>query len=236
MITIAQHEKVIGDTSGMVHATIAATKEAFEALSQRLYKYSERAIIREWFCNAIDAHADADTLHIPVDITLPTELDLNYTQRDYGIGLDPKGVEKYIADAPSQDLGAELQGLLHKEVKAVKVKSLGYTNRNGNCGLIRDVGDRLRKYFPQIYADLVGKHVDVELTERIDNWYAAMRDETRAIWNTKTNEKNFEIRSNCDEMEKKRPLLTIMLGSYSHTATTKENARNEINRYYKVKV
>lgn len=97
MIINGDNEKVIGDVDGAISATIAATREAFEVLSQRLYKYSERAIIREWFCNAIDAHADADTLHIPVDITLPSEFDLFYTQRDYGIGLDPDGVRKYIA-------------------------------------------------------------------------------------------------------------------------------------------
>lgn len=55
-------------------------------LLTNLYKDPELAVVREYFCNSIDAHVAAGT-DKPVLVTLPTWDDPVYTVQDFGIGM-----------------------------------------------------------------------------------------------------------------------------------------------------
>lgn len=58
-----------------------------------LYKNRLRAIIREYFTNAWDAHVEAG-ISLPVEVTLPNALTPTFKVRDYGTGLDAEGIRK----------------------------------------------------------------------------------------------------------------------------------------------
>lgn len=70
---------------------IATSSKAFRILSSNLYKYKQRAIIRELSCNAVDGHMAllkaGGTPPETFDVTLPSVLDQQFIIRDYGIGL-----------------------------------------------------------------------------------------------------------------------------------------------------
>ena len=77
---------VCGDfkTSGF---KINASAKAFEILSSNIYTNKVRAVIREYSCNAYDAHVAAGNQDRQFDVNLPTSLDSTFSVRDYGIGL-----------------------------------------------------------------------------------------------------------------------------------------------------
>ena len=52
---------------------IQASAKAFEILSSNIYTHKVRAVIREYNCNAYDAHVDAGNSE-PWDVHLPTAL------------------------------------------------------------------------------------------------------------------------------------------------------------------
>ena len=65
---------------------IQASAKAFEILSSNIYTHKVRAVIREYNCNAYDAHIDAGNSE-PWDVHLPTILEPFFSVRDYGTGL-----------------------------------------------------------------------------------------------------------------------------------------------------
>ena len=65
---------------------IQASAKAFEILSSNIYTHKVRAVIREYNCNAYDAHIDAGNSE-PWDVHLPTILEPYFSVRDYGTGL-----------------------------------------------------------------------------------------------------------------------------------------------------
>ena len=77
---------VCGDfkTSGF---KINASAKAFEILSSNIYTNKVAAVIREYSCNAYDAHVAAGNQDRQFDVNLPTSLDSTFSVRDYGIGL-----------------------------------------------------------------------------------------------------------------------------------------------------
>ncbi|BES53256.1 hypothetical protein [Aeromonas phage phiWae14] len=75
---------------------ILASAKAFKILSSSLYKYKQRAIIRELCCNAVDGHIALARTGVDVkttfDVTLPSVLNQQFSVRDYGIGLSEEDV------------------------------------------------------------------------------------------------------------------------------------------------
>jgi len=75
-----------------VNFTIAATAEAFDALSVGLYKNPHAAILRELGTNAYDAHVMAGKPNLPIEVHLPTPLQPTLIIRDYGPGLSKEAL------------------------------------------------------------------------------------------------------------------------------------------------
>lgn len=71
---------------------INITGQTFNLFINRLYKYPLRTILQEIFSNAWDAHREAETTHIPVEITFPTALEPNLIIKDFGTGLAPETI------------------------------------------------------------------------------------------------------------------------------------------------
>lgn len=63
---------------------------AFDLLINKLYKDKPQSIIRELVSNAWDAHVDAKTTHIPVQVTLPSYEESSLIIKDFGTGLSPE--------------------------------------------------------------------------------------------------------------------------------------------------
>lgn len=75
---------------------IQATGKAFSILSNALYQYKTKAVVREVGCNAYDAHISACNTDRPFDVSLPCKEDPHFRVRDYGIGLaEDKFIEIY---------------------------------------------------------------------------------------------------------------------------------------------
>lgn len=85
------NEQVFGSSiDGAVDFTVKQSAKAFVILSKNIYKYPERAIIREYSCNATDAHKDAGTLDTPFEVHLPTSIEPYFHVRDFGTGIPSK--------------------------------------------------------------------------------------------------------------------------------------------------
>ena len=72
---------------------IQASAKAFEILSSNIYTNKVRAVIREYNCNAYDAHVAAGNGQ-PWDVHLPTMLESYFSVRDYGTGLSDESVRE----------------------------------------------------------------------------------------------------------------------------------------------
>lgn len=64
----------------------------FRILRGTLYSAKERALVREYYSNARDAHVDAGCPDRPVKIVLPTEISPTFTIRDFGKGLSEQDI------------------------------------------------------------------------------------------------------------------------------------------------
>jgi len=67
--------------------SIQANDKMFGILSDKIYTYKVKAVIRESCCNAHDSHVDAKNPE-PFDVHLPTRLEPWYSVRDYGVSMD----------------------------------------------------------------------------------------------------------------------------------------------------
>ena len=72
---------------------IQASAKAFEILSSNIYTNKVRAVVREYNCNAYDAHVAAGNEQ-PWDVHLPTRLEPHFSVRDYGTGLSDEQVRE----------------------------------------------------------------------------------------------------------------------------------------------
>jgi hypothetical protein len=68
----------------------------FEMLRNH-YSNKSRAIVREYSCNAFDAHVDSGQTDRPIEITLPTNLNPSFEVRDFGAGLSEDGIKNVFA-------------------------------------------------------------------------------------------------------------------------------------------
>ena len=72
---------------------IQASAKAFEILSSNIYTNKVRAVIREYNCNAYDAHV-ANGTERPWIVHLPTHLESYFSVRDFGTGLSDESVRE----------------------------------------------------------------------------------------------------------------------------------------------
>lgn len=63
-------------------------------LRSKLYSNKVLCVIREYACNAKDANVEARRADKPIEITLPSPLDMNLRVRDFGLGLSQEDVKE----------------------------------------------------------------------------------------------------------------------------------------------
>jgi hypothetical protein len=68
----------------------------FNVLRNQLYSDKILAVLREYSCNAVDAHTEAG-VNRPIEVTLPSRLSLELKIRDYGIGLSETDIQEIYA-------------------------------------------------------------------------------------------------------------------------------------------
>ena len=72
--------------------TIAASAQAFDILSSKLYTDPQLAIVRELSTNAFDAQVEAGTQDKPFFVHLPNGIEPFFSIRDFGTGLSPEAI------------------------------------------------------------------------------------------------------------------------------------------------
>jgi hypothetical protein len=79
----------------------------FDILRNKMYSNPIQAICREISCNARDAHREVGTPELPVQITLPSNLEPYYKVKDFGPGISPDRMSnifiKYTASTKRND-------------------------------------------------------------------------------------------------------------------------------------
>lgn len=90
MITVEKPNTVV--TSGIKDAVSFGIKQEglahiFGVLRNQLYSDKVLAVIREYTCNAVDAHTEAGKGDLPIEVTMPTRWNTMFKVRDFGSGL-----------------------------------------------------------------------------------------------------------------------------------------------------
>jgi hypothetical protein len=83
-----ENEAILSNVGEVGEFRIRNSAKAFSILSSGLYANKIRAIIREYSCNAVDSHVEANKHDVPFDVHLPSTLEPWFSVRDYGVGLD----------------------------------------------------------------------------------------------------------------------------------------------------
>lgn len=86
------NEPVLSNVGEVGEFRIRNSAKAFGILSSGLYANKIRAIVREYSCNAVDSHVEADRADTPFDVHLPNAFEPWFSIRDYGVGLDEQQV------------------------------------------------------------------------------------------------------------------------------------------------
>ena len=66
-------------------------------LRDQLYSDKVGAVIREYACNAYDAHVEAGCAQRPIEVVLPTQLKLEFKVRDFGSALNEDDIQNVYA-------------------------------------------------------------------------------------------------------------------------------------------
>ena len=69
----------------------------FNVLRNQLYSDKVLAVIREYSCNAVDAHVEVGKADVPIKVTLPTQLTPEFKVRDFGRGLTETEIAEIYA-------------------------------------------------------------------------------------------------------------------------------------------
>ena len=69
----------------------------FNVLRNQLYSDKVLAVIREYSCNAVDAHTEVGKAEVPIKITLPTQMTPEFKVRDFGRGLTETEIAEIYA-------------------------------------------------------------------------------------------------------------------------------------------
>lgn len=65
-----------------------------DILRNKLYSDKIMAVTRELSANSWDAHVEAGVSNVPIEVSLPNRLDMNFKVRDFGKGLSPEEMKK----------------------------------------------------------------------------------------------------------------------------------------------
>lgn len=95
--TTARNVTYVAETDAY-RAKIHATPGMYKLLFDSLYTQKELAVVRELLCNAWDAHVEAGTTDIPIEIHLPTPLEPWFEIKDFGTGLAPEKIRSVYMD------------------------------------------------------------------------------------------------------------------------------------------
>jgi len=77
-----------------IDMTIENSAKMFSILSDGIYKDKILAVIREYICNAFDAHVSVGKRDVPFTVRLPSYLDTTFSVTDEGTGVDPAEIGK----------------------------------------------------------------------------------------------------------------------------------------------
>ena len=69
----------------------------FNVLRNQLYSDKVLAVIREYSCNAVDAHVEVGKAEVPIKVTLPTQMTPEFKVRDFGRGLTETEIAEIYA-------------------------------------------------------------------------------------------------------------------------------------------
>jgi hypothetical protein len=72
--------------------TIKSSAEMFSLLSDTIYQDKILAVIREYVCNAYDAHVSVGKQDVPFTVQLPNYLNSTFSVSDEGTGVDPEKI------------------------------------------------------------------------------------------------------------------------------------------------
>lgn len=86
------NDVVLSNVTDQGEFRIKNSAKAFSILSSGLYSNKIKAIVRELSCNAWDSHKEAGKEDVPFECHLPTVIEPYFSIKDFGIGLDDKGV------------------------------------------------------------------------------------------------------------------------------------------------
>ena len=89
-------------TSGVVNSVSFGIKQEglahiFNVLRNQLYSNKIMAVLREYSCNAVDAHTEAGIPTRPIQVTLPNRMNLELKVRDFGYGLSEEDIHNIYA-------------------------------------------------------------------------------------------------------------------------------------------
>ena len=65
-------------------------------LRNQLYSDKILAVIREYTCNAVDAHTEGMCPERPIEVTLPNRMNPNFKVRDFGPALSDEDIHNII--------------------------------------------------------------------------------------------------------------------------------------------
>lgn len=77
--------------------TIVANAKLFQQLSTGIYSDPVAAVIREYCCNALDAHVAAGREGVPFHVHLPSSIDPTFRVRDFGTGMSHEFVMRHFS-------------------------------------------------------------------------------------------------------------------------------------------
>lgn len=84
------------ETEGLEHEqksfTVSQNKRMFEILSSNIYSDKPLAVVREYGCNAYDAHVAAGKEDVPFEVHLPNDFEPWFAVKDFGTGLSHEDV------------------------------------------------------------------------------------------------------------------------------------------------
>jgi hypothetical protein len=92
--TLQQSESFTSHSFGIKESGLS---HIFNVLRNQLYSNKTLAVIREYSCNAYDAHIEVGKKDTPIKITIPNQLEPHFKVRDYGRGLTEKEISEVYA-------------------------------------------------------------------------------------------------------------------------------------------
>ncbi len=99
---ILAKSKEINEQSGVIEEMSYSIKMEnlpilFDIVRNQLYSDGLAAIIREYSQNSRGSHIAAGKPNLPIEITLPSQLNSFFSARDFGVGMSKQDVEEYFA-------------------------------------------------------------------------------------------------------------------------------------------